>query len=246
MFNKKYRIPGGDIYVPYETITEKSHVLIAGATGSGKSVVLNGIITTLLYSKSPYDCKFILIDPKKVELSQYRHLPHVLQYAAEKDDIFQALQAVNNEMENRYKYMERKGLREFTGTDIYIVIDEITDLMTMYKKDCFPLLQRLAALSRAAKMHIIACSQNVLCKTIPTELKCNFPIVIGLRTQNKQQSRLLIDSTGCELLPDPKATGTGYGYIRDGANLYLVKMHKYNDSEIANLVCYWTSKQCIA
>lgn len=243
---RNYRTPGGQYYVPFRTLAERPHLLIAGATGSGKSVALNGIICTLLTLHHPGDVQLVLIDPKMVELVQYRDLPHTARYACEQSDIIRSLQWAVDETSRRFSVMQSQGVREYSGSDLYVIIDELADLMVSMKNETLPLLQRLAQVGRAARVHVIACSQNIMAATIPTVLKCNFPTILGLRTANKQQSRYLISESGCESLPDPKREGVGYGYLRDGADLLKLKIHKYSDTEIDNLVRYWTSSACVA
>jgi hypothetical protein len=104
----------------------------------------------------------------------------------------------------------------------------------------------LAQIGRAARVHVIACSQNILAQTIPTTLKCNFPAVLGLRTANRQQSRFLIAEAGCESLPDPAKEGRGYGFLRDGADLEKLFIYKYPDAEVSAAITWWTSSACIA
>ena len=243
---RSYATPGGQIYSLYRELSERPHLLIAGATGSGKSVALNGIICTLLRMQSPFNCQFVLIDPKKVELVQYKPLPHVAGYASEPIEIVRALQWAVDETDRRFACMQRECIREYKGPHLYVVVDELADLMIMQKRETLPLLQRLAQIGRAARVHVIACTQNVLAVTIPTVLKCNFSTVLGLRTMNAQQSRQLISAPGCELLPDPKREGRGYGYLRDGADLQKYQIYMYDNSEIQTLVDYWTSSTCIA
>ena len=142
--------------------------------------------------------------------------------------------------------MQREGVRMYSGGDVYVIIDELADLMVSIRKETLPLLQRLAQIGRAARVHVIACSQNILAQTIPTVLKCNFPAVLGLRTANSQQSRFLISATGCEMLPNPKTEGKGYGYLRDGADLEKLFIYKYSDRDIQFAIDWWTSTKCIA
>ena len=242
----KYRTPGGQVYKPFLDMANRSHLLIAGSTGSGKSVTVNGIIHSLILTRSPFLCQFVLIDPKKVELIQFSVLPHTVQYASEPADIIRSLQWSVEETERRFTCMQREGIRLYNGPDLYIIIDELADLMTTQKTLALPLLQRLAQIGRAAKVHVIACSQNVMAVTIPTVLKCNFSTVLGLRTATAQQSRFLIAEKGCELLPNPSREGTGYGFLRDGADLTKIRIHKYSDSEIDSAIAWWTSTACIA
>lgn len=248
MFNrvKAYRIPGGQVYRPFMDMASNSHMVIAGCTGSGKSVTVNGIITTLLITQSPVNCQFVLIDPKKVELIQYSNLPHTIRYASEQPEIISALEMAVNETENRFRIMQRNREKEYTGSHLYVIIDELADIMTTVKKQAMPLIQRIAQLGRAARVHLIACTQSVLVQVLPSVIRCNIPVTVGLRCANAQQSRFLIQATGCELLPDPKSTGKGYAIIRDGADLYRIAIYKYSDSVVNSLIEYWNSKKCIA
>ena len=243
---KSYRTPGGQVYPPFLRLAERPHLLIAGATGSGKSVALNGIITSLLVTESPFSCQFVLIDPKKVELMQYATLPHTARYASEHPDIVRSLQWAVDETDRRFSMMQSQGVREYNGPHLYVIIDELADLMVSIKKETLPLLQRLAQIGRAARVHLVACTQNVLAVTIPTVLKCNFSTILGLRTCNAQQSRFLISATGCEMLPDPKREGKGYGFVRDGADLQKILVYRYPDDFTNSLVHWWTSSACIA
>ena len=139
---RAYRTPGGSLYEPFVELSEKPHLLIAGATGSGKSVALNGIIHSLLLTQSPLNARFVLIDPKKVELVQYSHLPHTARYASELPDIVRALQWAVDETDRRFSMMQRAGSREFSGPHLYVIIDELADLMVTVRKESLPLLQR--------------------------------------------------------------------------------------------------------
>lgn len=239
-----YRTPEGRVYTPFLRLSERPHLLIAGATGSGKSVALNGIITSLLMTQSPFRCQFVLIDPKKVELIQYACLPHIARYASEHPDIVRSLQWAVEETDRRFSAMQCRGIREYDGPHLYVVIDELADLMVSIKKETLPLLQRLAQIGRAARVHLIACTQNVLAVTIPTVLKCNFSTILGLRTCNAQQSRFLISATGCEMLPDPQREGKGYGFVRDGADLEKILIYKYPDEVLDSLLQWWTTSAC--
>lgn len=240
-----YRTPGGMMcYTPFLRLADRPHLLIAGATGSGKSVALNGIITSLLMTQSPFNCLFVLVDPKKVELAQYASLPHTARYASEHPDIVRSLQWAVDETDRRFDFMQRMSIKEYNGPHLYVVIDELADLMVSIKKETLPLMQRLAQIGRAARVHLIACTQNVLAVTIPTVLKCNFSTILGLRTCNSQQSRFLISATGCEMLPDPKREGKGYGFLRDGADLEKFLIYKYPDEAVQSVISWWTSSAC--
>ena len=238
--NTTYTTPGGRVFRLYADLAKLPHLLIAGATGSGKSVTVNGIIYALLATKAPSECSMVLIDPKKVELVQYARLPHTQRYASEPRDMIDALDWAVKETSRRFSIMQQAGKKEFSGPDLYVIVDELADLMTTQKNQALPRLQRLAQIGRAAKVHVIACSQNVMAVTIPTVLKCNFPAILGLRTATAAQSRYLIATTGCETLPDPKKAGKGIGYLRDGADLERYELYMYPEEEIQRLVDYWT------
>ena len=241
-----YKRPGGSVYTPFLDLADRPHLLIAGATGSGKSVALNGIIHSLLMSKYPSECQFVLIDPKKVELIQYARTPHCVRYASDHPEIVRSLQWAIEETERRFSAMQAQGVREYLGGHLYVIIDELADLMVSIKKETLPLLQRLAQIGRAAHVHLIACSQNVMAQTIPTVLRCNFSAILGLRTCNAAQSRFLIQATGCEMLPDPKREGKGYGFLRDGADLSKMFIYRYPEADTDRVVNWWTSSACIA
>lgn len=241
---QQYITPEAEVYTKFLRLAERPHLLIAGATGSGKSVALNGIIHSLLVKYSPFECQFALIDPKKVELSQYKDLPHTCRYADNHPDIVRALQFALDETDHRFDLMQKKGVKEYDGPHLYVIVDELADLMVSIKNETLPLLQRLAQIGRAARVHIIACSQNVMAQTIPTVLKCNFSTILGLRTCNKAQSRFLISAGGCEMLPDPKREGKGYGYLRDGADLEKILIYKYPEEETERIISWWKSSAC--
>ena len=230
---KRYKTPGGTFYTLYRDMLTQPHLLVAGATGSGKSVVINGIIHTALL-ESPAKYQFVLIDPKRVELSEYRKLPHVIRYASEPAEMVQALNYAMEITENRYKEMQRKGTRKFEGPAVYVIIDELADLMTTNRKQVQPLIQRLAQIGRAASVHIIAATQCPLSAVIPTPIKVNFDARVALRTRSAQDSRNILGLKGCELLP---RYGQGYYMTPDGLTKYIIPM--YADAERQRILKYW-------
>lgn len=242
MFGRKkaWRTPGGPIYNLYADMAAQPHLLVAGETGSGKSVVVNGIIMTLLHD-APCERQFILIDPKRVELVPYKNLPHTVLYASEPAQIVSALQQAMNLTEQRYKAMQMNGQRMYTGPDMYIVIDELADLMTTNRKQVQPLLQRLCQIGRAAKVHVIAATQCPLAAVIPTPIKVNFDAIVGLRTRSAQDSRNILGTAGCERLP---RYGQGYYMTPDGLNLYSIPFT--SSADITTMTRYWTSRACVA
>lgn len=233
-FRKKYTTPAGQRFTLYADMLKQPHLLVAGATGSGKSVVVNGIIYTALY-ETPDAVQLILIDPKRVELVEYKNLPHTITYASEPGEMVKALHQAMQITESRYKAMQKAHTRKYTGGAVYVIIDELADLMTTNKKEVQPLLQRLCQIGRAAGVHIIACTQCPLSAVIPTPIKVNFDSRVALRTRSKQDSRNILGVTGCELLP---RYGQGYYMTPDGLTLYNIPM--YNDDAIKERVKHWT------
>lgn len=233
-FRKKYTTPAGQRFTLYADMLKQPHLLVAGATGSGKSVVVNGIIYTALY-ETPDAIQLILIDPKRVELVEYKNLPHTITYASEPGEMVKALYQAMQITESRYKAMQKAHTRKYMGGAVYVIIDELADLMTTNRKEVQPLLQRLCQIGRAAGVHVIACTQCPLSAVIPTPIKVNFDSRVALRTRSKQDSRNILGVTGCELLP---RYGQGYYMTPDGLTLYNIPM--YNDDAIKERVKHWT------
>ncbi len=225
--------PPGQVYSLYRDMLKQPHLLIAGATGSGKSVVINGLMYTALHD-SPAAVQFILIDPKRVELVDYKPLPHTLMYASEPGEMVKALEKAMEITENRYKAMQRQRVKKYPGGALYVIIDELADLMTTARRQVQPLIQRLAQVGRAANVHIIAATQCPLATVIPTPIKVNFDSRVALRTRSAQDSRNILGLTGCECLP---RYGQGYYMTPDGLTLYNIPMQPQED--INALVTYW-------
>lgn len=234
MIRKTWETPPGSYYSLFADMLKQPHLLIAGATGSGKSVVINGIITTAL-KDSPTAVQFIFIDPKRVELVEYKPLPHTLKYASEPGDMVQALQYAMDTTERRYMAMQARHEKNYSGGAVYVVIDELADLMTTNKKQVQPLIQRIAQIGRAANVHIIAATQCPLSAVIPTPIKVNFDSRVGLRTRSKQDSRNILGCAGCECLP---SYGQGYYMTAQGIDLYRIPM--YDNATTTHLIQYWT------
>lgn len=231
--HKEWRTPPGQVYNLYRDMLKQPHLLIAGATGSGKSVVINGLVYTAMYD-SPAAVQFILIDPKRVELVDYKPLPHTLMYASEPGEMVEALEKAMEITESRYKAMQRQRVKKYPGGALYVIIDELADLMTTARRQVQPLIQRLAQVGRAANVHIIAATQCPLATVIPTPIKVNFDSRVALRTRSAQDSRNILGLTGCELLP---RYGQGYYMTPDGLKLYNIPMQPQED--INALVKYW-------
>lgn len=233
---KTYITPGGQYFDLYADMLQQTHILIAGATGSGKSVVINGIIHTALMS-SPNSYEFILIDLKRVELAAYKKLPHTITYADNIADAVSALSSALQIIELRYRDMQRSGSKKYNGSCVYVVIDELADLMTVDKKHVLPLLQRIAQIGRAANVKIIAATQCPLISVIPTAVKVNFDTVIGLHTRSAQDSRNILGCNGCESLP---RYGQGYYMTPAGIELYYIPM--YDQAEQDRVIHHWSSQ----
>ena len=242
LFNRqiRYRAPGGQYYELYADMLRQTHLLIAGATGSGKSVVINGMICTAIL-QGPDQASFILIDPKRVELVQYKGLPHTIRYASEPAQIIQALNLAVEIIESRYIEMQKQRRRETARGNVYIIIDELADLMTTQKKEAQPLIQRIAQIGRAAHVHLVVATQSPIREVIGTPIKCNIDARVGLRTRSAQDSRNILGLSGCEHLP---RYGQGFYMTPEGVTLYSIPM--YSAERITALVDYWTSRKCIA
>ena len=239
-----YKTPGGSVFALYETMLNQSHLLIAGATGSGKSVLINSLISTAVYN-SPAKNQFILLDPKTTELWQWSKLPHCIRYDFETADMVKALRYAVDVMENRLHYMHSVGERIWSGSQIYIIIDELADLLTTAKAETVPLLQRICQLGRAAGIHCIAATQCLLASVLPTQIRVNFASVVCLRTATKQQSRFICDKTGAELFPDPKIEGKALAFFRTGADIRQFQVYMVPEDERSRLISWWSSPDSV-
>ena len=192
----------------YFDIAKMPHMLIAGATGSGKSVCINSIITSILYKASPEDVKMILIDPKKVELNIYNGIPHLLvPVVSEPKKAAGSLSWAVSEMERRFGLIEAVGVRDIKGYNqavendpdyeylprIVIVIDELADLMMTAPDDVEESICRIAQKARAAGMHLIIGTQRPSVDVITGLIKANIPSRIAFRTSSQIDSRTIID-----------------------------------------------------
>lgn len=235
---REYTTPSGSYSRLFEDCLKQVHLLIAGEAGSGKSVFENGMIYTALY-KAPCDVGFILIDPKLTELCMYKDLPHTITYACEGKAMIKALQLAINIIMARYAEMQRKRMRTYTGSRVYVIIDELQDLMTTHRKEAFPLIQRIAQIGRASNVSLVCCTQSPIARIIPTELKCNFSSRIGLRTISRQDSRNILDMPGCETLPDPTIEHRAFCYYRRNGNINKYLVPYTPESDINRLINYW-------
>ena len=217
------------------------HLLIAGTTGSGKSVCINTIILSLLYRHTPDKCKFILIDPKMLELSTYEGVPHLLcPVITEAKKAASVLGWVVKEMESRYRLMTREGVRNIDGYNskhklpmpyIVVVVDEMSDLMLVAGKEIENYIQKLSQMARAAGIHIIMATQRPSVDVITGTIKANFPTRISFQVTSKIDSRTILGEQGAEQL-----LGKGDMLYMSSANK-MVRIHApfVSDDEIEKI-----------
>ena len=217
------------------------HLLIAGTTGSGKSVCINTIIISLLYRHSPDKCKFILIDPKMLELSTYEGIPHLLcPVITEAKKAASVLGWVVKEMESRYRLMTKEGVRNIDGYNskhklpmpyIVVVVDEMSDLMLVAGKEIENYIQKLSQMARAAGIHIIMATQRPSVDVITGTIKANFPTRISFQVTSKIDSRTILGEQGAEQL-----LGKGDMLYMSSANR-IVRIHApfVSDNEIEKI-----------
>ena len=224
------------------------HLLIAGTTGSGKSVCINTIILSLLYRHTPDKCKFILIDPKMLELSAYEGIPHLLcPVITEAKKAASVLGWVVKEMESRYKLMTKVGVRNIDSYNskhtlsmpyIVVVVDEMSDLMLVAGKEIENYIQKLSQMARAAGIHIIMATQRPSVDVITGTIKANFPTRISFQVTSKIDSRTILGEQGAEQL-----LGKGDMLYMSSANK-IVRIHApfVSDNEIEKVNNYLRSQ----
>jgi len=192
-------------------ITKMPHVLIAGTTGSGKSVILNSWICSFLFRTKPEDLRLILVDPKRVELSVYNGIPHLLtEVIVEPEKIISALKWTVGEMENRYKQFAKVGARSLESYNktggvekipyIIFIIDELADLMIFAPGDAEELITRIAQMARATGIHLILATQRPSVDVITGLMKANIPARIAFNVASMIDSRVVLDMPGAEKL----------------------------------------------
>jgi S-DNA-T family DNA segregation ATPase FtsK/SpoIIIE len=252
----------GEEYVA--DLMKMPHLLIAGATGAGKSVTLNTIICSILYKASPEDVKFIMVDPKRLELGLYEGIPHLLTpIVTDPKRASNALKWAVTEMENRYRELATLGVRnidqynrqvrEMTvptlaeeGAEarkplpyIVIAIDELADLMMVARGDVETSIARLAQMARAVGIHLVLATQRPSVDVITGVIKANFPSRIAFRVSSKVDSRTIIDSNGAEAL-----LGQGDMLFLPPASARLIRVHGsfVNETEVKRITDH-TRKQ---
>ncbi|MCM8785831.1 MAG: DNA translocase FtsK [Candidatus Omnitrophica bacterium] len=228
------------------------HLLIAGATGSGKTVCLNSLITSILYKASPDEVKFILIDPKMVELTLYNDLPHLLcPVIVDIKKAVNALKWLIGEMTRRYKLFSENRIRNVDSYNnifkdnplpyIVVVIDELADLMVVAKNEIEHSIIRLAQLSRAAGIHLILATQRPSVNVITGVIKANLPCRISFQVTSKFDSRTILDRIGAE-----KLLGRGDMLFLPPLSSSLIRIQgSYISDEEIEKVCNFIKKQRI-
>ena len=254
--NAKMEVPvvlGKDITgdVQVVELTQTPHLLIAGATGSGKSVCVNSIILSILYKRSFNEVKLILIDPKIVELKLYNGIPHLLTpVITEPKRAFQALQYCICEMERRYSLLDAMGVRDIRSFNrkiveknmateklpyIVVIIDEFADLMATTGKELESTLARLAAMSRAIGIHLVLATQRPSIDVITGLIKANIPSRIAFMVAGKFDSRIIIDMVGAE-----KLLGRGDMLYSSASDAFPVRMQGafVSEDEVERVVAH--------
>jgi S-DNA-T family DNA segregation ATPase FtsK/SpoIIIE len=209
-----------------EDLAGMPHLLIAGATGSGKSVGLNGMICSILYKATPADVRFLMIDPKRLELSCYEGIPHLLApVVTDAKEAAARLRWIVGKMDERYKTLQHKQVRNIEGYNRavgpedrlpywVVVVDELADLMMVSAGDVQTSLVRLAQIARAVGIHLIIATQRPSVDVVTGLIKANFPTRIAFQVASKVDSRTVLDGNGAEQL-------LGRGdmiYVPPGAN----------------------------
>ncbi len=221
------------------------HLLIAGATGSGKSVAVNTIICSILYNATPAEVRLLLVDPKRIELSCYENIPHLLHPVVVDPKLAsRALQWAVREMERRYQLMEEARVKSLAGYNleaaeklplIVIIIDELADLMMVSSREVEDSVARLAQMARAAGMHLILATQRPSVDVLTGLIKANFPTRMSFKVSSKIDSRTILDGSGAEHL-----LGAGDMLFMPPGTSKLQRIHGayISEAEIAQIVSF--------
>jgi len=230
-------------------LTSMPHLLIAGTTGSGKSVCVNSIIASLLLTNTPEQLKFIMVDPKRVELTAYNGIPHlVAPVVVELERIVSVLKWVTREMDERYRKFSSAGARNIEDFNkhlpagetrmpyIVVIIDELADLMMLAPEETERVITRLAALARATGIHLVIATQRPSVDVVTGLIKANFPARIAFAVAGSVDSRVILDQPGAERL-----LGRGDMLYMSGDSPAPQRLQGVyvSDSEISNITRYW-------
>ncbi|MBC7264931.1 MAG: DNA translocase FtsK [Chloroflexi bacterium] len=226
------------------------HLLIAGATGSGKSVCINSIIACLLFNNTPDDVRMIMVDPKMVELTNFNGIPHLIApVITEVEEVVRALKWVTQEMDSRYRTFALRGVRNLDiynqmasrkGWDklpnIVIFIDELADLMLVSPDDVEWAICRIAQLARATGIHLVLATQRPSVEVVTGLIKANFPARISFAVTSQVDSRVVLDTGGAEKL---LGRGDMLYMASDSSKLMRLQGCYVSDAELARLVNFW-------
>ena len=232
-------------------IAKMPHLLVAGSTGSGKSVFINSIIAGLISTKTPDDVRMILIDPKRVELTPYAQIPHLYtdEVIVDTDKAVDVLNSTVTEMMNRFKILEKVGVKNISDFNkkmnkshkmwnLLIVIDELADLMLQAGSEIERLIVRLAQLGRATGIHLVVATQRPSVDVVTGLIKANFPSRVSFAVMSQIDSRTVLDSVGAE-----KLIGKGDMLFSpiDNAQMSRIQGVFLNEDDIENLTSQWNS-----
>lgn len=221
-------------------IAKMPHMLIAGATGSGKSVALNTILCSMLYCATPTTLQLVMIDPKQVELSAYAGLPHLAApIVTSAGEAVKTLASINIAMDRRYKVMARKGTKsgaEAGFSRMVIVIDELADLMLTSKKAVEESIIRIAQLGRAAGIHLLIATQKPVVSVVTGLIQGNIPCKLALQTASTSDSVRILGHKGAETL-----LGKGDALLKlpDRVQEIRLQCAYTSDQDVAAIVQYW-------
>jgi S-DNA-T family DNA segregation ATPase FtsK/SpoIIIE len=227
-------------------LAKMPHLLIAGATGAGKSVGINTIIASILYNATPEEVRFLMVDPKRIELSGYEGIPHLLHPVVVDPRLAsRALNWAVREMERRYKLLEEAKVKSFDSYNqsseeklpyIVVIVDELADLMMVASKDVEAAIARLAQMARAAGIHMILATQRPSVDVLTGLIKANFPTRISFKVSSKIDSRTILDSSGAEHL-----LGQGDMLFLAPGTSTMKRIHGayISEQETADIVDFW-------
>jgi DNA segregation ATPase FtsK/SpoIIIE, S-DNA-T family len=227
-------------------LNKMPHLLIAGSTGSGKSVCINTLIASLLFQATPEELKLVLIDPKMVEMTAYRGIPHLQMPVVTKVDmVLNALKWLTREMERRYELFAAEGVRNIEGHNakareqmpyMVIIIDELADLMMTAPDDVERIICRLAQLARATGIHLVVATQRPSVDVVTGLIKANLPSRIAFAVSSQVDSRTILDGVGAEKL---LGKGDALYAPSDSAKQVRLQGTFVSDKEIGNVVGFW-------
>jgi S-DNA-T family DNA segregation ATPase FtsK/SpoIIIE len=234
-------------------LTKMPHLLIAGATGSGKSVCINSIVACLLMHASPAEVRFVMIDPKRVELSAFARIPHLAfsSIVVDLDKVVGTLQAVIHEMESRYRRFASLAVRNIDGFNRHprapfrmpywvVIIDELADLMMATPYEVERQVCRLAQLARATGIHLVIATQRPSVDVVTGLIKANFPTRIAFSVTSQVDSRTILDGAGAEKL---LGRGDMLYMPTDAAKPKRLQGVFVSDQEIDRVVSFWTQER---